>query len=101
MLTTGAMVRMGKTYSNLMVDLRASNVKLTERATRIVETLTGLSGLRAGDLLKNCNGEVKTAVVSYQLNLSPELARERLDAVEGHLRKALESRPADSAGKAL
>jgi N-acetylmuramic acid 6-phosphate etherase len=83
-----------------MVDLRASNLKLTERATRIVETLTGLNGLRAADLLKSCNGEVKTAIVSYQLKLSPELARKRLDAVEGRLRKALESGPAASGGKA-
>ena len=99
MLTTGAMVRMGKTYSNLMVDLRATNVKLTERATRIVETLTGLSSLRAGELLESCNGEVKTAIVSQQLNLSPELARKHLDAVEGHLRQALESGPVASGNK--
>ena len=99
MLTTGAMVRMGKTYSNLMVDLRASNLKLTERATRIVETLTGLNGLRAADLLKSCNGEVKTAIVSYQLKLSPELARDHLNAVHGHLRQALESRPSANGNK--
>ncbi len=99
MLTTGAMVRMGKTYSNLMVDLRATNVKLTERATRIVETLTGLSSLRAGELLESCNGEVKTAIVSQQLNLSPELARKHLDAVEGHLRQVLESGPVASGNK--
>jgi len=96
MLSTGAMVRMGKTYSNLMVDLRATNVKLTERATRIVETLTGLSSLGAGELLKSCNGEVKTAVVSQQLKLSPQAARDRLEAAHGHLRHVLESELTDS-----
>ncbi len=71
MLTTGAMVRLGKTYSNLMVDLRATNIKLTERASRIVETLAGCSYPEAGDLLRDCDGEVKTAIVSHRLGVSP------------------------------
>lgn len=90
MLTTGAMVRMGKTYSNLMVDVRATNVKLNERACRIVEAVTGCVGLQADDLLKRCDGEVKTAIVSHKLELSPEAARVRLNSVQGHLRHALE-----------
>jgi N-acetylmuramic acid 6-phosphate etherase len=89
MLTTGAMVRLGKTYSNLMVDLRASNSKLTERAQRIVETLTECSAAEARDLLKRCNGEVKTAVVAHKLAIGPDAARARLAAVHGHLRRAL------------
>ena len=91
MLTTGAMVRLGKTYSNLMVDLRATNIKLAERAGRIIEALTGCSGPEARELLERCGGEVKTAVVSRQLGVSAELARSRLRAVGGHLRRALES----------
>ena len=91
MLTTGAMVRLGKTYSNLMVDLRATNIKLTERAGRIIEALTGCSGPEARELLERCGGEVKTAVVSRQLGVSAELARSRLTAFQGHLRRALES----------
>jgi N-acetylmuramic acid 6-phosphate etherase len=90
MLTTGAMVRMGKTYSNLMVDLRASNIKLTERAQRIVATLTACDAVEARELLQRCDGEVKTAVVAHQLAIGPDAARERLAAVGGHLRRALE-----------
>ncbi len=91
MLTTGAMVRLGKTYSNLMVDLRATNIKLTERASRIVETLAGCSQSEAGSVLKRCDGEVKTAIVSHRLGVTPEAARDRLDAVQGHLRQALQA----------
>lgn len=91
MLTTGAMVRMGKTYSNLMVDLRATNEKLGERAQRIVRELTGCSDSEADDLLKRCDGEVKTAIVAQNLDISPQAARARLGAVDGHLRRALES----------
>lgn len=90
MLTTGAMVRLGKTYSNLMVDLRATNVKLEERARRIVATLTGCSSDEAGELLARCDGEVKTAIVTQKLDLAPDTARERLSAVNGHLRHLLE-----------
>jgi len=91
MLSTGAMVRLGKTYSNLMVDVRATNIKLVERARRIVATLAACDGPQADDLLKRCDGEVKTAIVSHKLGLSPELARARLKAAQGHLRQVLES----------
>jgi len=90
MLTTGAMVRMGKTYSNLMVDVRATNEKLGVRAQRIVKELTGCSESEAGDLLERCDGEVKTAIVSRNLGISPDAARTRLKSVSGHLRRALE-----------
>jgi len=101
MLTTGAMVRMGKTYSNLMVDLRATNIKLTERAIRIVETLTDCSGPQARDLLLRCDGEVKTAIVAHVLAISAEEARTRLKAVKGQLRHALESMQTVTGGKPL
>jgi N-acetylmuramic acid 6-phosphate etherase len=89
MLTTGAMVRMGKTYSNLMVDLLATNEKLGERAGRIVKELTECSISEARVLLEHCSGEVKTAIVSQNLGISPEAARLRLESVGGHLRRAL------------
>jgi len=89
MLTTGAMVRMGKTYSNLMVDLQATNLKLGERAARIVEALTVCNLSEAGVLLDRCDGEVKTAIVSQNLNISPADARARLRSQKGHLRQAL------------
>lgn len=96
MLTTGAMVRLGKTYSNLMVDLQATNAKLGERARGIVAAVTVCTRAEARELLERCDGEVKTAIVAQNLNLSPGEARARLSSVKGHLRKALE--PVRSAG---
>jgi len=90
-LTTGAMVLIGKTYGNLMVDLQATNTKLTERTKRILCELTDLAPEQAVELLKQCNGELKTAIVAHRLGRSPAAARERLDAATGHLRKALEN----------
>ena len=90
MLTTGAMVRLGKTYGNLMVDLRATNSKLIERAGRIVMTLTDLAEEEARALLARCDGELKTAIVSHRKSLSPDEARRILAKVNGHLRRALE-----------
>jgi len=91
MLTTGAMVRLGKTYSNLMVDVRATNIKLVERARRIVQALTDCEASQADELLKRCDGEVKTAIVSHVLDLPAETARARLKAAQGRLRYVLES----------
>lgn len=89
MLTTGAMVLMGKTYSNLMVDLRASNVKLLERSTRIVAELAQCDVQTAANMLAESDGEVKTAIVAVSRGLSAAAAREQLEKVGGHLREAL------------
>jgi N-acetylmuramic acid 6-phosphate etherase len=89
MLTTATMVRLGKTYGNLMVDLRASNTKLLDRSRRIVSDLTELSQDEAQQLLAQCDGEVKTAVVMYKRGVSAEDARKLLDAADGHLRRAI------------
>lgn len=89
MLTTGVMVRLGKTYGNLMVDLRAVNSKLVARSERIVSELTGLDGSAAEALLADCDGEVKTAIVAHLLARSPDEARELLARADGHLRRAL------------
>src|SRR6266851_6915276 len=80
MLSTGAMVRLGKTYGNLMVDLRATNTKLRARTNRIVRNLTGLSVEEADALLQKCAGELKTALVVQQANVTPAEARARLQA---------------------
>lgn len=90
-LSTGAMVRMGKTYGNLMVDLQATNSKLTDRTRRIVCALTGITSDEANQLLSRCNGELKTAIVAQRLGIPPENARERLQRSAGHLRQALEN----------
>ena len=89
MLSTGAMVGLGKTFGNLMVDLQATNTKLTERMKRIVCDLTDLSPEEADNLLDRCGGELKTAIVSYRLDKEPEVARQHLAAARGHLRNAL------------
>jgi N-acetylmuramic acid 6-phosphate etherase len=89
MLSTGAMVRLGKTFGNLMVDLRATNTKLRDRSCRIVAALTGLDDATAATVLDNAGGEVKTAIVMHRRGVSAEDARRRLDAAQGHLRKAL------------
>ncbi|QDT49113.1 N-acetylmuramic acid 6-phosphate etherase [Symmachiella dynata] len=91
MLSTGAMVRLGKTFGNLMVDLQAKNQKLLERSRRIVAQLTGLSIEEADRHLQRCGGDVKTAIVAHQRQLTPPAARNLLSDVQGHLRNALES----------
>jgi N-acetylmuramic acid 6-phosphate etherase len=90
MISTGAMVRIGKVYHNLMVDVRAGSAKLTARAERLVRTLTGLDGDAARALLDRAGGEVKTAVVMARRGVSATGARERLAAAGGFLRDALE-----------
>jgi N-acetylmuramic acid 6-phosphate etherase len=90
MLSTGAMIRLGKTFGNLMVDLRASNTKLADRARRIVKAVTNLTDPEAERLLKDSNGEVKTAIIRHYTGHSPAEARQLLSASHGHLKKALE-----------
>jgi N-acetylmuramic acid 6-phosphate etherase len=91
MLTTGAMIRLGKTYGNLMVDLRASNTKLADRARRIVRAVTNLSEPDAEQLLRDSGGEVKTAIVRHYTGHSPAEARQLLSASHGHLKTALKA----------
>src|SRR5947209_1362547 len=72
MLTTGAMVRLGKCFGNLMVDLRATSTKLKARTNRIVRTITGLTEPAAAELLDRCGGELKTALVAQQAGVTPD-----------------------------
>ncbi|MEM6472129.1 MAG: N-acetylmuramic acid 6-phosphate etherase [Planctomycetota bacterium] len=88
-LTTGAMVLIGKTYGNLMVDLRATNSKLVERTQRIVSELTGLPREEAITLLIRCGGNLKIAVISHLADCSPDEALTFLNASDGHLRGAI------------
>ena len=93
MLTTGAMIRIGKTYGNLMVDLRATNTKLVARTRRIVTLLTGASEEEAERLVAAADGELKTAVVSRARGVSPADARRLLAEAGGHLRRAVGDAP--------
>ena len=90
MISTGTMVRIGKTYGNWMVDLRATNVKLKDRSIRIVSGITGLGRNEAELLLGTCDGEVKTAIVSHTLGISKQAAQKRLVESAGRLRNALD-----------
>jgi N-acetylmuramic acid 6-phosphate etherase len=89
MLSTAAMVRLGKVYGNLMVDVRPTNRKLRSRARRIVGEVTGLAGAEAERLLEQCGWEVKTALVTRLAGLAPEEARERLSRAGGRVAEAL------------
>jgi N-acetylmuramic acid 6-phosphate etherase len=89
LLSTGAMVRLGKTFGNLMVDLRVTNSKLRARTNRIVRTLTGLSAAEADELLRRCGGELKTALTVQLAGVSVEEARARLQAAGGQVRAAV------------
>lgn len=89
MLTTGAMVRSGKTYGNLMVDLKPTNSKLWTRACRMIASLSPLSFQQSAELITRSNGEVKTALVSGMASVSLEEARMSLQSVQGHVHEAL------------
>jgi N-acetylmuramic acid 6-phosphate etherase len=90
MISTGTMIRIGKTYGNWMVDLRATNVKLKDRSIRIVSGITGLDRERAESLLARCDGEVKTAIVSQALGVEKIEAQRRLKVAGGRLRTAIQ-----------
>jgi N-acetylmuramic acid 6-phosphate etherase len=89
MLSTGAMVRLGKTFGNLMVDLRATNEKLRARTNRIVREATGLDRTAADALLDRCDRELKTALVAQLAGVSAVEARDRLKAAGGRVRAAV------------
>lgn len=89
MLSTGTMILLGKTYGNLMVDLRAANDKLRKRAVRIVQVAAGIDAASAAELLKNADGETKTAIVMGRTKLDASTARARLAAANGSVRAAL------------
>jgi len=91
MLSTGAMILLGKTFGNLMVDVQATNYKLQQRALSIVQQATRLDEQAARTLLDATGGEVKTAILVAQSNISPDQARERLTAHGYVLRAALEA----------
>ena len=88
MLSTGVMVRLGYVYGNLMVNVQPTNEKLTDRARRIVSTISGISYDEASKVL-NIAGSVRVAIVMERYNISREEAELRLQAAHGNLRTAL------------
>ncbi len=92
MLTTAAMIQLGKVYENLMVDMRPTNAKLVDRARRIVAAATGLDGDAAAATLEAAGGNTKTAIVMGITGATAERATEMLAAADGVVRRALAMR---------
>ena len=88
MLSTGAMIRIGMVYGNLMVNVQPTNVKLKDRATRIIAAATGVEEERASALLAE-TGSVRVAIVMQTLGLSKQEAEARLAAAHDSLRTVL------------
>jgi N-acetylmuramic acid 6-phosphate etherase len=89
MISTISMVRLGKTFGNLMVDLQISNEKLQDRAVRIIEKATGATKIESTKALKESGHEVKVAILMLLLDIEPAAARERLQASSNRIREAL------------
>lgn len=94
MLTTCSMIKLGKVYGNLMVDLKASNRKLEDRAKRLIVHATGTDECNAAKYLSLAQGHVKLAILMIESGLDAERAQAVLDRCEGHLAQAI-----DAAGK--
>lgn len=91
MLSTAVMIKMGKVYKNLMVDLQATNRKLQDRSVRIISAAAELSPEEAADYLARADGHVKTAVMMALSGLDQAEAQSCLTACGGHLTQALEN----------
>ncbi|GLW73899.1 N-acetylmuramic acid 6-phosphate etherase [Kitasatospora phosalacinea] len=92
-LSTAVMVALGRTYSNLMVDVSASNAKLRGRLVTILMEATGLGEERCAHALAGADGELKTALVCLLAPCAPEEGRRRLAAARGRVADALEAQP--------
>lgn len=92
-ITTGAMIRLGKTYGNLMVDLKATNNKLVDRSQRIVMEVCSVSRDEAKDLLARADGSVKTAIVMQKKRVSRDEAERLLVENGGVIRRITKDEP--------
>ncbi|EWH23076.1 N-acetylmuramic acid 6-phosphate etherase [Bacillus haynesii] len=89
MISTAAMIKMGKVYENLMVDVKVSNDKLKERAIHIIQTVTGVPKEMAAQALEKSNNQVKTAIIMLKINEDAAAAEKLLEKSEGDIEKAL------------
>jgi N-acetylmuramic acid 6-phosphate etherase len=89
MLSTGAMIRLGYVYQNLMVNVQPTNAKLADRSRRIIADAAGVSGERAAELLELSGQSVKLAIVMGKLGVDRETAQKKLDAADGKIGKAV------------
>ena len=92
MITTTSMIRLGKVYENMMIDLQMTNKKLVERAKRIVMTITGVTYDEAEKYLAEANGHVKSALVMIKANVGFAEATARLKRSNGFVRAAIEGK---------
>lgn len=90
MLTTGVMIKLGKVYGNLMVDVKMSNEKLYARGKRIIMMATGTDEITAERYLNESNGDVKLSIFMYETELPKDEAKKLLDSCDGHIKKALD-----------
>lgn len=89
MLSTGSMIKIGKTYENFMIDLKATNEKLKDRAVRIVSQIAEVENDKASDTLSKCDWKIKTAIVALKNNVDFEEANNKLRKNHGILRRVL------------
>ncbi len=89
MLSTAVMIKLGKVYGNLMVDVKATNEKLVLRSIAIVRQATGASEAQASDAIRRCGGSCKTAIVMLLCGLSPQAAEAALAKSDGHIARVL------------
>jgi N-acetylmuramic acid 6-phosphate etherase len=93
MITTGAMIRIGKTWGNLMVDLRATNRKLEDRSERIVAEVCAVDRDAARELLARAGGRVKLAIVMHKLSIDADAAERALANAGGVIRRVVPGAP--------
>jgi N-acetylmuramic acid 6-phosphate etherase len=91
MLSTGAMIKLGKVYTNLMVDMQATNAKLKVRAVRMVMIATNVDEATAAQALTDAEDHAKTAIVSLLAGVSAPVAAAALSQNEGFVRQAIET----------
>jgi N-acetylmuramic acid 6-phosphate etherase len=99
MLSTGAMVRLGKTYGNFMVDLQPKSAKLRDRAVRILSNLTQLPEDLARRRLQEAQGNLKVALVMEMCGVGPGAAHELLASCNGVVREAVRNRTDNESSK--
>lgn len=90
MITTAVMIKLGKVYQNMMVDLQTTNKKLEERSKRTIMMITGVGYKKAGQVLKEAGGHVKTAVIMIRAKVDGKEARKRLENAGGFVSRAIE-----------
>ena len=88
-ISTCVMIKQGKVYGNQMVDMQASNSKLSHRKIHIVSAACGISMEEAAELLEQCDGNMKVAIVVHMRDVTPEEAAALLKKYGGYVKKAI------------